>query len=80
MRITGKSGAGYHPYTGVEACHTSSMHRMGRDKTRTTLFGPKAFQVGASGNALVVNIILCKNCGKTVKHDTELTVNLRKKN
>ena len=26
------------------------MHRMGQDKTWTTLFGPKVFQVGASGN------------------------------
>ena len=44
MWITGGSGVGYHP---------SYMNRMGSDKSQTTLFSPKAFQVGASGNSCV---------------------------
>ena len=50
MGIAGGSGAGYHPNTGVESGHTSSVRRMSRDKVRTMLFSPKAFQVGVGRN------------------------------
>ena len=51
MRITGGSGARYHPNTGVKSGHASSMSRMGQNEVRMTLFSPKAFQVGTSGNS-----------------------------
>ena len=51
MQITGGSSMGYHPNAGVKSSHTSSMSRMGQNKVRTTLFSPKVFQVGMSGNS-----------------------------
>ena len=51
MRITGQSGAGYHPNTGVKLSHTSSISGIGQDKTQTTLFSPKAFQVSVGRNS-----------------------------
>ena len=50
MQIAGGSGVGYHPNTGIESSHTSSVRRMGRDKVQMMLFSPKAFQVGTGRN------------------------------
>ena len=56
MGIAGGSGVGYHPNTGVESGHTSSVCRMSRDKVQTTLFSPKAFQVGTGRNGGVCGL------------------------
>ena len=56
MGIAGGSGAGYHPNTGIESGHTSSVRRMSWDKVWMTLFSPKAFQVGASRNSGVCDL------------------------
>ena len=50
MRIAGGSGVGYHPNTGVESGHTTSVRRMSWDKVQTTLFCPKVFQIGTGRN------------------------------
>ena len=51
MQVTGSSDVGYHSNTRIKARHPSYMSRMGSNKRQTTLFGPKAFQVGTSGNS-----------------------------
>ena len=51
MQITCQSGMGYHPNPRVKSSHTSSMSRMRQDETWTTLFSPKAFQVGTGRNS-----------------------------
>ena len=67
MRITGRSGVGYHPNTGVKSSHTSSMHRMSRDETRMTLFSPKAFQVSTGRNSGVGDF---RHTGEVTKEKT----------
>ena len=66
MRITGRSGAGYHPNSGVELSHTSSMGRMSQNEVWTTLFGPKAFQVGTSRNSGVGGL---RHTGEVTKEE-----------
>ena len=51
MQIAGGSGVGYHPNTRIETSHTSLMRGMSRNKVQTTLFSPKAFQVGTGRNS-----------------------------
>ena len=51
MRITGGSSTGYYPNTRIKSSHSSSARRMRRNKVQATLFSPKTFQVGMSGNS-----------------------------
>ena len=41
---------GYHSNARVKSGHASSMSRMSWNEVRTTLFSPKAFQVGTGRN------------------------------
>ena len=38
----------------AKACHSSYMSLMGSNKGRTTLFSPKAFQVGMGGDSVMI--------------------------
>ena len=51
MQITSRSSTGYHPNAGIKSSHPSSVSRMRQGKGQTTLFSPKVFQVGTSGNS-----------------------------
>ena len=51
MQIASGSSTGYQPNAGIKLSHSSSVSRVGPDESQMTLFGPKAFQVGTSGNS-----------------------------